>query len=127
VVNLQKSQSVNAADPPEANDVQYQGHALGFVLASTITLWAVLGQLGTMMSFALDIKSGSMTGLFLVALSLSTLLVLIYAWTTIRSTLVMHGDHHETRSQVGAALHMVQLPDVEIPAERMPLPEWHVL
>ena len=49
--------SGNAGDNDLTNDVQYQGHMFGFLLATFFTVWAVYGQLGTIIAFVTDVQS----------------------------------------------------------------------
>jgi len=111
---------------------QPQGYVWSFLLATLITLWAVLGELGTIAFLVYEIRSAgslpsSVTYVFAGAMAVAGLLVLWYLWTAIPATIRDQGNrrHHlvEIRAQMRfvGVLHIPPASDI-VP----PLPSWSV-
>ena len=69
-------------------EVQYQGYVWSFLLASAMTLWAVLGELATMFLLLAEIQAeGSMSAppilVFQSVLAAAGVVLIVYAWRTI--------------------------------------------
>lgn len=84
-------------------EVQYQGYVLTFCIASTLSIWAVLGQLGTMFLVLDEIHAqGALslapTAVFTGLLVVAGFAVFAYAWTTIDATVRWQTDT-DTRKQ----------------------------
>jgi hypothetical protein len=76
----------------EVTEPQYRGTVFWFLAASTLTLWAVAGELGTVGFLFRDIRSAqSLPDAAVVAMwalvIAAALLLLIYAWTSMRAIL----------------------------------------
>jgi hypothetical protein len=76
----------------EVTEPQYRGTVFWFLAASTLTLWAVAGELGTVGFLFRDIRSAqSLPNVALVAMWVlviaAVMLLVIYAWTSMRAIL----------------------------------------
>jgi hypothetical protein len=76
---------------------QFQGYVWSFLLATSLTLWAVLGELGTMFAVLEEIRVGqTMPGLaiwvFGALMALSGVVLLVLAWTRIKTILKYQSD-----------------------------------
>jgi hypothetical protein len=84
------STTSDVIDKDGLDDIQYQGNAVGFLLAVLLTVWAVYGQLVTMFLFLTDIQSTTLFESVLgVIFALSAMLVAYYVWTVIRDVLAI--------------------------------------
>ncbi len=144
VVNPQAphDKQAKAADPDGkdakvvANDVQSQGYAIGFLIAGTLTVWGVLGQLGTMLTFATDVQAATeFTALFVSVIALGMVLVAIYVWRSIYAVLTVQVKRHAHRAALISQSHMAGLSEREIAdvkkategGQLVPLPHWRML
>jgi hypothetical protein len=104
---------------PGATTPQYQGYVLSFALASCVTVWGALGQLGTVgllfheLAAAREISSAVMCSLIAIV-GLVAILLLLYGCRTV----VQIASQQQIASRVGGAA-----PGVAAP----PLPSWSVL
>jgi len=88
---------------PEKFDLQYQGYAWAFLLASVATLWGALGQLVTIIFLfeeirGLDFIPGSAIRLLQILLVIVSGSLLFHAGLTVWSTVKSQKDH-ETQGQ----------------------------
>jgi hypothetical protein len=107
--STQGTNSVDKAEP--APEPQFQGYVWFFLLATTITIWAVLGELGTMFAIFDEIRVGETmpgiaVGILGALLGSCGLLLLAMSWKRVR------------------AITEFQAAPVLVAAE---LPPWHVL
>ena len=91
------STPANTASPQGGTDVQYQGFVWGFLIASALTLWAVVGELATTLLLFGEISSQSAYSqpvfwLFFVLVLAVAVLVLAYAVMTLRWTISYQRD-----------------------------------
>jgi hypothetical protein len=85
------------------DEPSYQGTVWSFLIACIITIWAVVGELATIMVLLQELAVGtlsvSLSWLFVVLLLIAEVLLVVYAWSTMRGTIV----HRETQEPGAAA------------------------
>jgi len=91
------SAPANTATPQGGTEVQYQGFVWSFLLASALTLWAVLGELVTTLLLFGEISSTSsfsqpVLWLFLALVVAAALVLLGYVWHSIKWTIDYQGN-----------------------------------
>jgi hypothetical protein len=150
-----RSITVPVPDPDDANNVsgvRIEGYVFGFLLASFVTVWAVLGQLFTIafvMAELVDLgplpasAGAAFSGLIVVL----AVLLLVYVVVTIYFTVKKQVIHHqkwlslrkaEAASQVQAAAARTEMAAPQVQAEvakaaaaidqqKPPLPKWPLL
>ena len=109
-------------------DIQSQGYAGGFLLATWLTLWAVLGEVIVIFFFLTDLQgSAGLGGLLLALFGGSGLLLLVYVWVSVRAVLVIQADRaaHKARLQFQITALNQQATEAEV--AQAPLPSWQVL
>jgi hypothetical protein len=113
--------------------VQYQGHVWSFLLASFVTLWAVLGELVTLWFLLTEIGvQGTLSRgplhIFQGVLLLAGLLALFYAWRSIAQIVKTQTDLETQKTQLQTQLRGLALPNVPARNELEPeLPTWSLL
>jgi hypothetical protein len=82
---------IGPLDPAPDPTAQFLGYGVGFVIASVLTVWAVLGQLATVVLLLPLVEPAALAGLpgavFRVALFAAMAFVLLYAFRTVGSVL----------------------------------------
>lgn len=85
---------VPSAGGPDGPEVSYEGTTLTFLISSTITLWAALGQAATTALIAAELAPrGATFYLFAAVLSAVAVLMAWYAWRSIRWVLEVQAGH----------------------------------
>ncbi len=123
-------------DPPddtagqEPKEPQYQGFVWSFLLASAMTFWAVLGELGAMYFLFREIVAGGalslsapfLTGLFVITLAL----LLIYLWRG-SYWIIRYQVYHATSRGAASPPPRTALTEARKAARATRLPPWPVL
>lgn len=115
---------------------QFQGYVWSFLLATAITLWAVLGELATMFAVFDEIQVGQTMpevalGIFAALLAISGVLLLVMSWKRIKTIIEFQRDlPAQRRKQLEthprfAGLAVEEAPDAELLEPE--LPSWPVL
>ncbi len=83
---------------------QYQGYVWGFLTASTFTLWAVIGELFTLIVLLGDIARPSSVNAYVLVIQLFLVVVVLcvgyYGWKTVPWTLQAQVSHKIARKKV---------------------------
>jgi hypothetical protein len=109
------------------SETQYQGYVLGFLLATLVTVWAVLGELLTMLLLFDELQqSTGASVLFLVLVVLSILLLGAYVLTSIPSTLRSQRDRESHAASLRAELAGAGIAN-QTTSLNPPRPSWSVL
>jgi len=75
--------------PNQADAPLYRGFVFGFLAASSITLWAVTGQLVALAMLVRELQSDVLLQRIWIAVTISALvLVWVYAWRTMRAVML---------------------------------------
>jgi hypothetical protein len=126
----------NAASQPHTKhnangdeEIQYLSPLWAFLISATLTLWAVLGQLATVITLLTSVAlktslSYSVTSLLLVCMVLATALVVIYGYKTIIWT-VREQVSPEAKQYRRKALYDSILKNAHTIAEKINLHELH--
>lgn len=134
----------NATRGPKDTDAatgkqpQYQGYVWSFLLASAITLWAVLGELATIFLLLAEMQAeGSMSApailMFQSLLLIAVVFLIVYVWRTIYWTVriqTSEKDRNAAKDRLYAQMQVSRLPGVLRlqPKDLDPrLPAWSVL
>ena len=134
----QNAVEVHRRDPEK--ETQYQGYVFAFLAASAITLWAVVGELVTVLLLFREIRVGNsipepaiwVMGAIIV---LACLLLARYAWTTIDTVITTECELRPARQARKRQLHehmlaRRSLPDASVPDVKEIEPEraaWQLL
>lgn len=98
--------------PGGSKEVQYQGFVWSFLLASAITLWAVIGELATIFLLFGEMAAQAsfaepVLWLFALLMGAGALLVLLYVWRSIKWTIAAQTNQpvqtKSVASQLGVA------------------------
>jgi hypothetical protein len=127
--------SVPIPDPDDATNTtgsRLEGHVFGFLLASFLTLWGVLGQLATIALLLSElVRSGplpsSMGWAFHGVIAVLALSLLVYCDVTIYFTVKKQVKRHE--ASLHARMDLVTSKDDKdaVSAQKPPLPSWSLL
>jgi hypothetical protein len=113
--------------------VQYQGYVWSFLLASFVTMWAVLGELATLWFLLTEIGvQGTLSAgplhIFQVVLLLAGLLALFYAWRSIAQVVNTQTDRETQKSQLETQIKRFAPESVPARSDLEPaLPPWQLL
>ena len=123
--------ALSRAKPVTTNqgpDIQYQGYAGGFLLATWLTVWAVLGQVIVIFFFITDLQGSAGVEALLLALFIAAgLLLVVYVWVSVQVVLSIQADRaaHKSKLQFQFAVVNQSVTDAEL--SNAPLPAWQVL
>ncbi|HEX3622027.1 MAG TPA: hypothetical protein VHT97_06915 [Acidimicrobiales bacterium] len=93
----------SVAGPDAPPEVSYEGTTLTFLVASALTLWAALGQVATVALIAAELAPrGATFYLFAAVLAVVMVLMILYAWRSIRWVLEVQSEH-EARARARPA------------------------
>jgi hypothetical protein len=113
---------------------QYQGFVWSFLLATALTLWAVLGELITVSVLLSEIGAGgalpfATVVLFALLLVLGVVLLCVYAWRGINWIVTYQADRpsHANELQARARVIGVKLAEETKGKFEAPLPSWSVM
>jgi hypothetical protein len=86
------------------SDTQYHGYVGGFLVATFLTVWGVVGELVTIFLLFGELQeSRGVLGLLLAMFSASSLVIIYYVWTSIPAVLKVQRDretHHKQLKQI---------------------------
>jgi len=123
------SRVVKVTGPQGVADTQYQGLVLGFLVATALTVWAVAGEVVTILLLFGDLQapSGALT-LFTVLLAICACLLIYYVGTSVPSVIRNQHDaevHAQSVASITAHLNAIGVP---LPAPiTPPKPQWSIL
>ena len=123
--------ALSAAKPVTTNqgsDTQYQGYAGGFLLATWLTVWAVLGQVTVIFFFIADLQGSSGLQALLLALFIAGgLLLVVYVWVSVHAVLSIQANRDAHKSKLRFQLALVNQSVTDAELAKAPLPTWQVL
>lgn len=119
---------VPVTDKYGLTDTQYQGFVAGFLAATLLTVWGVVGEVVTILLLFGEVQeSRGVFTLLLVLVSASVVLIVVYVARSVPEVIAYQGqtDLHEARQRAGMALSGVHVPP-EVPITPQ-LPAWPLL
>jgi len=118
--------------PQGTDDIQYQGNAIGFLLAMLLTLWAAIGQIGTLGLLATEVLVGGrispiVPGGLLAVLAIGAVATMWYGWSTAEPLLGHQSDRVEHAKQLKAQMTASAANLDTFAPSKAPLPGWRLL